>query len=59
MAKERDLAQKQLAFRAEVAMRYIEMIKRPGTSATVGMLCKLAATPIFNLAAFLAVPPSP
>jgi transcriptional regulator with XRE-family HTH domain len=40
--KERGLTQEQLALQAEIAMRYIGMIERAETSATVGMLGKLA-----------------
>jgi transcriptional regulator with XRE-family HTH domain len=40
--KKRCLTQEQLALEAQVAMRYIGMIERAETSATVGVLGKLA-----------------
>ena len=42
LRKERGLTQEQLAHEAGIAMRYIGMIERAETSATVGMLGKLA-----------------
>lgn len=39
---ERGLTQEQLALEAGIAMRYVGMIERAETSATVGMLGKLA-----------------
>ena len=42
LRKERGLTQEQLAFEAGIAMRYVGMIERAETSATVGMLGKLA-----------------
>jgi transcriptional regulator with XRE-family HTH domain len=39
---ERGLTQEELGFEADVALRYIGMIERAETSATVGMLGKLA-----------------
>jgi transcriptional regulator with XRE-family HTH domain len=42
LRKERGLTQEQLALEAEVALRYVGMIERAETSATVGMLGKLA-----------------
>ena len=38
----RGLSQEQLALQADVALRYVGMIERAETSATVGMLGKLA-----------------
>lgn len=43
LRKERGLTQEQLAFETDIALRYIGMIERAETSATVGMLGKLAA----------------
>lgn len=40
--KVRGLSQEQLALQADIAMRYIGMLERAETSATVGMLGKLA-----------------
>ncbi len=48
--RERGLTQEQLALEAEVALRYIGMIERAETSATVGLLGKVAKV--------LGVPPS-
>lgn len=42
LRQERGLTQEQLAFEAGTAMRYIGMVERAETSATVGMLGKLA-----------------
>jgi transcriptional regulator with XRE-family HTH domain len=42
LRKERGLTQEQLAHEAGIAMRYVGMIERAETSATVGMLGKLA-----------------
>lgn len=41
LRRERGLTQEQLAFESGVAVRYIGMIERGETSATVGMLGKL------------------
>ena len=42
LRKERGLTQEQLALEAGIAMRYVGMIERAETSATVGMLGRVA-----------------